>query len=60
MIGITLLLGTRDYMGAGAELIEKAVETGETGYLSFFWKMILTALTCVQASEEAKLFLLSA
>ena len=45
VIGITLLLGTRDYMGAGAELIEKAVETGETGYLSFFWKMILTALT---------------
>ncbi len=33
VIGITLLLGTRDYMGAGAELIEKAVETGETGYL---------------------------
>ena len=45
VIGITLLLGTRDYMGAGAELIEKAVENGETGYLTFFWKMILTALT---------------
>ncbi len=26
VIGITLLLGTSDYMGAGAELIEKAVE----------------------------------
>ena len=32
-------------MGAGAELIEKAVETGETDYMAFFWKMILTALT---------------
>ena len=28
VIGITLLLGTSDYMGAGAELIEKAVEEG--------------------------------
>ena len=45
VIGITLILGTKDYMGAGAELIEKAVENGETDYLSFFWKMILTALT---------------
>lgn len=45
VIVITLLLGTTDYMGAGAELIEKAVETGETDYMAFFWKMILTALT---------------
>ena len=45
VIFITLILGTYDYMGAGAELIEKAVETGETDYLAFFWKMILTALT---------------
>ena len=37
VIGITLLLGTSDYMGAGAELIEKAVD--------FFWKLALTALT---------------
>ena len=29
VIGITLLLGTSDYMGAGAELIEKAVEEGQ-------------------------------
>lgn len=28
VIGITMLLGTTDYMGAGAELIEKAVEDG--------------------------------
>ena len=45
VIAITLLLGTTDYMGAGAELIEKAVETGQTDYMAFFWKMLLTALT---------------
>ena len=45
VIGITLLLGTTDYMGAGAELIEKAVETGQARPLDFFWKLILTALT---------------
>ena len=45
VIGITLLLGTTDYMGAGAELIEKAVETGQARPLDFFWKLVLTALT---------------
>ena len=45
MIGITLLLGTSDYMGAGAELIEKAVEEGQARPLDFFWKLVLTALT---------------
>ena len=45
VIGITLLLGTTDYMGAGAELIEKAVETGQVRPLDFFWKLVLTALT---------------
>ena len=41
---ITFFLRTPDYMGAGAELIEKAVENGQTRPLDFFWKMILTAL----------------
>ena len=45
VIGITLLLGTSDYMGAGAELIEKAVEEGQARPLGFFWKLVLTALT---------------
>lgn len=45
VIGITLLLGTTDYMGAGAELIEQAVEEGQARPLDFFWKLILTALT---------------
>ena len=45
VIGITMLLGTTDYMGAGAELIEKAVEEGQARPLDFFWKLVLTALT---------------
>ena len=34
VIGLTLLLGTSDYMGAGAELIEKAVEEGQDRWIS--------------------------
>lgn len=45
VIAITMILGTTDYMGAGAELIEKAVEHGQADSWDFFWKMILTALT---------------
>ena len=45
VIGITMLLGTTDYMGAGAELIEKAVEDGQARTFDFLWKLILTALT---------------
>ena len=45
VIGITMFLGTTDYMGAGAELIEKAVEDGQARTFDFLWKLILTALT---------------
>ena len=45
VIGITMLLGTTDYMGAGAELIEKAVEDGQARTFDFLWKLIRTALT---------------
>nr|WP_296156108.1 chloride channel protein [uncultured Blautia sp.] len=45
IIGITILLHTTDYMGAGNNLIELAVEKGQTKPLDFFWKMLLTALT---------------
>lgn len=45
IIAITLLLDTTQYMGSGAELIEKAVESGEADRLAFFWKMLLTAIT---------------
>ena len=45
IIGITLLLGTEDYMGAGTELIQRAVEYGEAKPTAFIWKMLLTAIT---------------
>ena len=45
IITVTLLLGTADYMGAGNELIQKAIEEGKARPLDFFWKLILTALT---------------
>ena len=45
IIGITALLQTTDYMGAGGGLIEKAVEQGEASPTSFLWKILLTALT---------------
>ncbi len=45
VIGITLLLQTSDYMGAGANLIVRAVEEGEAEPFAFLIKMILTAIT---------------
>lgn len=45
IIGITVLLYTTDYMGAGNNLIELAVEEGKARPLDFLWKMLLTALT---------------
>lgn len=45
VIAVTLLLRTDEYMGSGAELIAKAVETGQTNTFAFLWKIILTALT---------------
>lgn len=39
------ILGTDRYMGAGNQLIEQAVEHGQTQNFDFFWKMLLTALT---------------
>ena len=45
IIVITLLLHTTDYMGAGNNLIELAVEEDQTRPLDFLWKIILTALT---------------
>ena len=45
VIAVTLLLRTDEYMGSGAELIAKAVETGQADTFAFLWKIILTALT---------------
>ncbi len=43
-IALTLLAGTRDYMGTGMNVIEKAVE-GEVVPYAFLLKMIFTAIT---------------
>lgn len=45
IILITVLLQTKDYMGAGNELITLAVEKGQARPLDFLWKLILTAIT---------------
>lgn len=45
VVAITFLLGTKDYMGAGNELIARAIEKGEARPLDFFFKIILTAIT---------------
>ena len=44
-MGITFILQTDDYMGAGNQLIAKAIETGRARPLDFVWKIILTAIT---------------
>lgn len=44
IIGLTMVLHTDDYMGAGIPLIEKAIG-GQTGPLTFLWKIVFTALT---------------
>ena len=45
VIVITVLLQTKDYMGAGNELIARAIAIGDARPLDFLWKMILTAIT---------------
>lgn len=45
IIGLTCLLHTTDYMGAGANIIEEAIEHGNVNRLAFMWKLILTVLT---------------
>lgn len=45
VIIITMILNTRDYMGAGSDLISRAIENGQARPLDFFWKLILTAIT---------------
>lgn len=45
IIALTTILGTTEFMGAGNELIARAVEKGQARPLDFFWKIVLTALT---------------
>ena len=44
VIALTYLVGTRDYNGAGMEVIQSAFY-GETEPFSFLWKILFTALT---------------
>ena len=41
---ISMLLGTRDYNGAGMQVIERAI-AGHAAYEAFFLKLVLTAIT---------------
>lgn len=45
VIVLTLLLGTRDYLGAGMNIIERAVMEGEVRWEAFLLKIVFTALT---------------
>ena len=44
VVVLTLLLGTRDYNGAGTQVIERAM-AGEASCAAFFIKLVLTAIT---------------
>ena len=44
IVGLTLILGRTDYLGAGGHIIERAME-GEAVPSAFLMKMIFTALT---------------
>ena len=45
IVALTLLLGTKDYNGAGMEIITRAIEEGTARPDAFFWKLLFTALT---------------
>ena len=44
IVGITLLLGTTDYNGAGMHIIEQAV-AGQASPRAWLWKLLLTVVT---------------
>lgn len=45
IILLTYILGTRDFLGAGMNVIERAVVSGEAGYFDFLIKTAFTAIT---------------
>lgn len=45
VIALTYLAGTRDYNGAGMEVIAAAVEQGTVRPAAFLWKLLFTAVT---------------
>jgi H+/Cl- antiporter ClcA len=44
VVGLTVMLKTTDYNGAGIPVIARAI-SGEVAPLAFFWKMLFTCLT---------------
>jgi H+/Cl- antiporter ClcA len=45
VVGLTLLVGTTDYNGAGMEIISAAIEQGRAAPEAFLLKLIFTAIT---------------
>lgn len=45
VVGLTLLVGTGDYNGAGMEVIQRALERGNASPTAFVWKLVFTAIT---------------
>lgn len=45
IIGLTLLVGTTDYNGAGMDVITNAIELGSARPSAAFWKLVFTAVT---------------
>ena len=45
IVGLTLLLGTGEFNGAGMDSIKRAVEEGAARPDAFFWKLVFTAVT---------------
>ncbi len=70
IIGISYLLGTFDYLGLGVTnpnsngiSIVNAFKAGNTGYFSWFWKLLLTAITLsmgFKGGEVTPLFFIGA
>ena len=70
VVGISYLLGTFDYLGLGVTTpnvngvsIVNAFKVGGAGYLSWFWKLLLTAITLgmgFKGGEVTPLFFIGA
>jgi H+/Cl- antiporter ClcA len=63
VIGLTLLLGTREYLGLGIPTIVRAVAGQPVPPLAFLWKLLFTAVTVgsgFQGGEVTPLFFIGA
>ncbi|HVK47689.1 MAG TPA: voltage-gated chloride channel family protein [Pseudobacter sp.] len=69
IIGLTMMLGTRDYLGLGVTNPEGGVsivssfQQGGAGYFSWFWKLLFTAVTLgtgFKGGEVTPLFFIGA